>query len=392
MTFPPGMGYQQGNAVTVGPIEFLDGSTPTDPTTVTVELRQPDDTLVTYTYPASANLTRISAGIYQCELGVPPMAGEYHYEAVGTGDVQATLTGDFYVIPSSVHPPSPLPGQGPQMPPCQTWISGEDIGDCSGAADLDPVLVNAVAVQASMLMYELLGRQFSGICGPVTVRPCPQRCGVSPGAWGGWNWSWGYWSGDWGYGWYWGNENGGRLCGCGSASTVELAGYPVTEIFEVKINGDVLPTTYDGGAPTYRLDEWRFLTRLSDPDSPDVHAHWPNCQNLSLEDDQPGTFSVKYLYGVAPPPLAFQAAKQIACQLLLVSSNQPCQLPSNVTKIVRQGVTIERVTPLAQMLRMGATGLFAVDAAIAAYNPNGLRRRPSVFSPDTPFPIRTGIQ
>lgn len=277
---------------------------------------------------------------------------------------------------------------GPVLPPCDSWISATDLAGCVSPGD-DPARTQA-AVMASMLMYELSGRQFSGICGPVTVRPCRNQCQAGWGGAGGWQWSWGYWSGDWGYGWFWGNEAGGRLCSCGYDSLVELAGYPVSEVSEVKIDGQVLPGTFDGGAPTYRLDQWRYLTRLSDPAVPDMPLHWPACQRLDLEDDQPGTWSVSYTYGVAPPPLGVQAAVQIGCQLLLAMSGQPCQLPANASKLVRQGVTIERIVPLAKQLRTGGTGLFLVDSFLAAYNPAALRRRPSVFSPDVPFPVRVG--
>lgn len=393
MTYPPGMGYQQGNAVTLGPATFYQGSTPTDPTTVTFRLRQPDDTLLQYVYLVDANVTRLAQGVYQCDLGIPPMPGEYHYDAVATGLVEVTVPGDFYVFPSSVDQPATPGNLGPTMPPCQTWISGEDITGCPSASSLESVQLDQIAITASMLMYELSGRQWSGICGPVTVRPCRQGgCGAGLNSWGASQWSWGYWSGSWGYGSFWGNENGGRLCSCGYDSKVELAGYPVTEITQVKIDGAVVPTTFTGGEPQYRLDQWRYLTRLSDPASPNEPLHWPACQRLDLEDDQPGTWSVRYRYGVPPPPLGFEAAKQIACQLMLAVAGQPCQLPANVTQIARQGNTIQRITPLAQMLRTGGTGLMMVDAFLAAYNPAGLRRRPAVFSPDTPFPVRTGNQ
>lgn len=279
---------------------------------------------------------------------------------------------------------------GPVLPPCDSWITAADLADCPSPTDEPTRTVFAVA--AAMLAYELTGRQFSGLCGPVTVRPCRNPCNAWLGPTGGWSWSWGYWSGDWGYGWTWGNENGGRLCSCGYDSTVELAGYPVSEITEVKIGGAVLPATFTDGSPQYRLDQWRYLTRLSDPAAPGFPLHWPACQRLDLEDDQPGTWSVAYTYGVAPPPLCVEAAKQLGCQLLLAKAGVPCQLPPNVTQMARQGNTIQRVTAIAQLLRSGGTGLFLVDAAIAAYNPKGLRRRPAVFSPDTPFPVRTGAQ
>ncbi len=286
------------------------------------------------------------------------------------------------------------PPPGPQIPPCQSWISADDLSALCGA----PVDTNAqaqyatVAVEASMLAYELSGRQFSGLCGPVTVRPCRSPCTNWFGPTGGWSWSWGYWSGDWGFGWAWGNDQGGRLCSCGYDSYVELAGYPVREVTQVKIGGSVLPAVFMDGSPQYRLDQWRYLTRLSDPDDPDFPLFWPRCQRLDLEDDQPGTWSVSFTFGVDPPPLGLEAAKALGCQMLLALSGKPCQLPSNASRIVKQGVTVERITPLAQMLRSGSTGIFMLDSFLAAYNPSGLRRRPSVFSPDMPFPVRTGNQ
>lgn len=386
-----GVEYQQGNPVTIVETFFdADGSTPEDPDDVTVRLRQPDDTLLTFLYGTDPEVTRLSAGVYQFAFGVPSQVYEYHGDFVGTlaSSVNWTLPFDFYVIPSSVVPDAdPV---GPRMPPCQAWISGDDI-TCNGSDALSKQQRDALAVMASMLMYELSGRQFSGLCGPVTVRPCQASCGRTWG-WGtgGWSWSWGYWSGAWGYGWFWGNEGGPRRCSCGYDSVIEIAGYPVTEITEVKINGQVLAPTFTDGSPTYRLDQWRYLTRLADPDQRDFPLHWPFCQRLDLQDDQPGTFSVSYRYGVPPPPLGIEAAKQIACQLMLAQSGQACTIPAKVTRIVRQGSTLDMVTPVAAILRAGGTGLFLVDSFIAAYNPNGLRRRPSVFSPDLPYPVRVG--
>ena len=278
---------------------------------------------------------------------------------------------------------------GPTLPPCGAWIGAADLAVCQSGAD-DATLAE-VSVIASMLMYELSGRQFNGLCGPVTVRPCRDGgCATSLTGWGGWQWSWGYWSGDWGRGWFWGNEDGGRLCSCGHDSLVELAGYPVREVTQVTLDGAVMAPAFTDGSPTYRLDQWRYLTRTSDPANPDFPLHWPRCQRLDLEDTSPGTWSVTYTYGVDPPPLGIEAAKQIGCQLLLAIAGKPCSLPANVVQGTRQGASFQRVAPLAQALRAGGTGLLMVDAFLAAYNPKGLRRRPSVFSPDTPFPVRIG--
>lgn len=381
-----GTPYQQGNPVTLE-ATFEVGTMPTDPTTVTFKIRQPDDSLVSYVYLTDGNVTRISEGVYDCALGIPTDAGQYHYEAVGTGDVVATLVGEFFVIPSSVDISAEAPG--PVLGPCRSWIAGEDIAAlCQNAdADLDAQLLDAVAVEASMLMYELSGRQFAGLC-ERTVRPCadPQST-CWPYNWGSGIYAWWGWGAGYGWGWYGppmglGGQQNGPLCGCQPLSRVKLNGYPVREITEVKIDGAVLASTYTDGSPTYRLDGWTWLTRMNDPATPLVQARWPACQNLALDDTETGTFSVSYRYGNDPPPLGLEAAKQFACELFNSLKGGACQLPDRVTRLVRQGVSEDRLTPLATMLRSGATGILAVDAFIAAYNPSGLRRRPAVWSPD----------
>ena len=100
-----GTPYQQGNPITLD-ATFLEGSTPTDPTNVIFKVREPDGTIVTYTFGVDMNVTQVSTGVYECALGAPTDAGQYHYEAVGTGALVATLPGEFYVIPSSVDVPA----------------------------------------------------------------------------------------------------------------------------------------------------------------------------------------------------------------------------------------------------------------------------------------------
>lgn len=394
-SLPAGQGpYMSGNPITLEAL-FVQDTTPVDPATVVFNLRTPDDNLTTYTFGVDEEVTNPTVGEYLCQLPTTWLPGQTYYEAVATNP-DVTLPGEFYVVASSVIVPATAPG--PQMPPCTSWLAGEDLVGLLGSNGLSPVQLDAAAVSASMLMFELSGRRWVGLCGPVTVRPCPSGgCGEGAG-WaglGGSWWSWGYWEGSWGYGpgWGWGNSYSGRRCGCGYDSNIQLAGYPVTQVTQVKIGGQILPTTFvDSGAPTYRLDEWKYLTRLSDPSNPSDPLYWPRCQRLDLEDDQPGTFSVSYIYGVAPPPLGIEAARQIASQLMLAMNGQACQLPNNIRSAVRQGASFERITPLAEELRTGGTGMFLVDAFLAAYNPYALRRAPSVFSPDAPFPSRVGAE
>lgn len=389
-----GTPYQQGNPVTLD-ATFLVGSTPTDPTTITFKIRGPDGTLYTYVYLTDVQVTKLETGVYECAFGIPPEWGQYHYEAVGTGTCEATLVGEFYVVASSVDIPVEPPG--PILGPCQTWIEGEDlVALCGANAEDDAQLLDAIAVSVSMLAYNASGRQYGGLC-ERTVRPCgdPQN-GCWTYNWGAGIYAWWGWGAGYGWGWYGppmglGGSQAGPLCGCSPLSRVKLSGYPVREIVEVKINGDVLPATYDDGSPQYRLDGWTWLTRMNDPAAGGTDARWPSCQVLALDDTEQGTFSVTYKYGVAPPPMGILACEQLACEFYAAFKGGDCQLPNNVTKIVRQGLTQERITPLAAALRTGATGIIAWDSFLADSNPNGLRRRPAVYSPDVqPYAPRVG--
>ena len=262
----------------------------------------------------------------------------------------------------SADAPSPVSGVGP----CEDWITGAEVADCCGDVILssdNEAALEQVASYASSVLFELSGRIFSGLCGPVTARPCRDNCscwgfqtlayasGGSRELWTGWNWG-GWW------GW------NGSHCGCGCLSRVKLSGYPVQGIAQVKIDGAVI-------APSeYRLDYKRFLTHKDG-------GRWPACQDLSLDDDQEGTFSISYWFGETPPPLGVRAAEQLACELYRSCTGAECRLPSGATRITRQGVTIERQffqrDPLTKAWR---TGLTIVDLFLNTYNPSGLIRRP----------------
>lgn len=273
--------------------------------------------------------------------------------------------------------------------PCSPWVTGEDVlafipdvPDPPSAGDLDPY-----AVMASELLYELSARQFAGVC-EVTVRPCRLGCGCWGDSWGilDSSWFWGYGSMGWGYGWGWWDANG-TSCGCGCDERLLLSGYPVISITEVVVGADVIDPS------GYELQAERYLQRLFDASTdPPTPRFWPQCQNLSVPLGQPSTWSVTYSFGVEPPVLGAQAATEMAWQLWLAQHNPgECMLPTGVTRVVRQGVTIERVLPMFgrdEAGRIRGSGLVVTDAFLAAYNPNGSRRRPAVWSPDVKYPRR----
>lgn len=358
-----------------------------DPTTVVFTVLDPDGDETIYTFGVDVNVTHPATGIYICKLTPPLPTGTYRYLCVGTGAVVASSEDMFDIEASGVLTPSAptvaVPG------PCSPWINGDDVaagGNDLGVGD-DHFLLDDVAYAASSLLYDLSGRQFPGVC-TRTIRPCADKCscwGFSPSlGLGPWAWvSSAAWGGAGVGPWYWRNECG-DTCGCGYLSEVELSGYPVQQILEVKINGTVLPLLDSNNNPNYRLDNRRTLVRMNDPGPPPNPRAWPACQDMSLDDTQDSTFAITYTWGTDVPWIGRQAAAQLARELYKASNNQTCQLPTKVTKIVRQGITMERVVPMADMLRGGATGLQLVDAFIAQYNPTKMRRRPAVWSPDWP--------
>lgn len=243
--------------------------------------------------------------------------------------------------------------------PCTPWIAGPDV-PCAGAGSSD---LDVWAQVASDLLYAWSGRQFAGegACHSL-ARPEPSTyCGCWPesrmlaweGAWDGF--SWGF----------------GRCCG---QHVVKLAGYPVTEIVEVTIDGAPLDPS------AYRLERGCQLIRQDG-------RTWPNCQRALAPLGSPGTFSIEYRHGAPVPALGIQAAKELACELFKASSGAKCKLPSGVTRITRQGVTIDRLQAAFNAGRV-VTGLVTVDAFLGTYNPNGLRRRSAVLSPDTHYARR----
>jgi hypothetical protein len=371
--------YQLGTAVGIRETFEVDG-TPTDPTTVVFTTQDPLGVEVSYTAGVDAEVTNPSVGVYVLKTPPVAVAGTWRWEVVGTGDVATSGGGSFLVAQPSLNP-SQQPY--PQFGPCSQWIDCDDVSASCDVAEADIPMLDAVALAASQVMFEISGRQFTGRC-EHTVRPCgldvtnPCWLAAPWNGWTGWPWAW-TWDG---VAWGWYDGLGVCHCGCEAIPRVKLAGYPVTEITEVKIDGVVLAANRAGtGGPNYRLDKNQFLTRMRDQDDPHIPVYWPACQDLTLNDDQAGTWSVTYMSGIEPPEAGKMAAAALACELL---PGTECKLPSGARRIVRQGITIDRIQPLAQMLLEGSTGIVAIDAFLAAYNPSKLRRRPVIWSPDGP--------
>lgn len=333
------------------------------------------------------NVTNPTVGTFICALVPQLPPGSYRFVCVGTGFVEAASEELFDILESGVL--APVDPTVPITGPCSSWISGSDVAafgsPISGVGE-DTYLLDDVAYGACSILYELTARQFPGVC-TRTVRPSKDTCAcfgqsIAAGL-GPW-----YWSSAWfgGYGGYWYDECGNSR-GCGAESTLLLGGYPVRKILAVKIAGVDLPEfDPDLGYRNWRLDDRRKLMRMSIPatsSSPVQPQWWPICQDMSLDDDQPGTFSIEYEWGADVPWTGRQAACQLARELYAAGDpNQTCKLPSKVTKVVRAGITMDKVVSIAQLLRQGSSGLQLVDAFIAQVNPDGRKMRSAVWSPD----------
>lgn len=362
--------YPLHTAVTVSETFSVLG-TPTDPTTVTYKVKDPEGTETDYVFGVAPEVSNPSPGLYLLEFPPLSIPGSWVYEIIGTGTVEASGSGEFTILQSPV---TPEVVDYPQFGPFQPWIDSQDIrGYCE--IPEEPVCdLAALAMNASQIMFEVSGRQFGGSF-VRSVRPCQNYANACWNNWavGGMPWFW-WWSG---YSWGWGDGFGCR-CSCTPLSRVLLPGYPVTEIIEVKIDGVAV------SPDTWRLDKWRYLTRMRDPANPTIPQFWPACQILDLDDTESGTWSVSYRAG-SPPPLAGKgAAAALACELYAAMTGGACKLPTKATKIVRQGITVDRLQPLASLLLSGGTGIAAIDTFMAAYNPGKLRRRPAIWSPDGP--------
>jgi hypothetical protein len=247
---------------------------------------------------------------------------------------------------------------------CTPWITGDDVAECCSVETTDGAIFDTAAEQASELLFQLSGRQFPGEC-EKTVRPSCDPC------WCGYQiLSRGHVVGPWDWGYPLAGLCGGCLVAC-SPSLVKLSGYPVREITEVLINGVALVAGTD-----YRLYNSRYLMRLDD-------GHWPWAQDLTLPNSEDNTFSVTYSYGADPPSLGVSAAAQLACEIYRACSGESCALPAGVTRIQRQGITIDKLafTNWGFLGGVWRTGLSLVDAFLSAYNPSNLQRRPVFFAP-----------
>jgi hypothetical protein len=234
---------------------------------------------------------------------------------------------------------------------------------------LDQSIKDRSVALASSTLYRLTGYQVGGC--PITVRPCKSGCigeAIMPIYFSG--------AGQWmrphiGISGLWVNSCGCTTdCSCTVLCEVDLPG-PVGRVDEVAVDGIIIDPA------DYRVDN-STLVWVGDTDCP-----WPTCQDLSKPDTEPNTFSVTYLNSYPVDALGAYAAGTLAWEFAQACVGNKCRLPATVTSISRQGVSMEIA---AGSFPDGFTGIREVDAYIALWNPQAIRQRATVWSPDVHSP------
>jgi hypothetical protein len=258
--------------------------------------------------------------------------------------------------------------------PCLPWDGS--IYCCNLSAE-SPITTGDAMMAATEVLYNLTGQIFD-VC-EFTIRPCRENC--DDGWWWGGlgGWGAGYAAGSRGglgvwplpalIGGNWYNLTCGGCSGTCSCTPLceAIMPSPVHSIISVKLDGQTLP------ASGYRVDDFRKLVRLGGD-------CWPVCQDLTLDDDQPNTWSVTLQVGEDVPTIGKLAVGQLACEIRR-SCIDDCAIPRTASAITRQGITIDLVT-ITELLRNGLTGLHWVDMFISISNPRRLLAPPLVFDVD----------
>lgn len=260
----------------------------------------------------------------------------------------------------------------PDTGPCKNW--SPDPACYERPANVSDE-TEAFALQvATEVLWNRTGRQY-GLCS-FKLRPCRKDC-LPPQPWipeiGGQVWRWPFPAL---IGGAWFNLSCSSCrdeCSCTRLSSITLP-YPVAQVTEVKIDGVVL------NPDLYRVDEWRYLIRLGGPE-------WPLCNDLTLEDTQPGTWSVTADYGTMVPSLGSLAVAELATEIMKAcAKDKGCQLSPRVQQVVRQGVTKTFVNA---QFDEGLIGLYFCDLFIETVNPS--RSAPAaIYDIDGSQPRRVG--
>lgn len=231
------------------------------------------------------------------------------------------------------------------------WI---DRSQLERPSDLEAL--NAIAA-ASSILFSLTGQRYPGLWTTTEQYTCettgaPVGCAYDTGVGGYWNPAVGA------YTYVLDKIPGPRRAGPGG--DIRLRNYPVTEITEVIVNGEVVDPSH------YTLRNRRIL-RLN-PSSP-----WGLCSSPV----------VTYTYGANPPVMGQIAARRLANEFVKAFNGEECSLPSGTTSVSRQGISLQIFDPQ-DFFKEGFTGIYEVDLFLKSVNPSRAMKRPRVITSDQP--------
>jgi hypothetical protein len=154
---------------------------------------------------------------------------------------------------------------------------------------------------------------------------------------------------------------------CGGADAIPLSGpfaIPVWEVIRVRLGAEEYPTT------SYRFDRPSSMLYRVPPDV------WPNKDEKWSHAGEGNAFVVDTEVGTPPDTWALDVAARLAKELYLSCTGAKCRLPSNVTNVTSQGITVR--------LRDEEVNTFIPElgAWVHAVNPHNARLPGAVFSPD----------
>lgn len=223
----------------------------------------------------------------------------------------------------------------------------------------DTAKLQSAVDTAVHILWSFTGRRYG--CCPRIARPCARDCDAPL-----------YWLP--GVQWFpeldagvWRNVSCscGPTCTVGGPGVVHLPG-PVCSVTAVTIDGAVIDPSL------YVLEGDRLYA---------TSGRWPD-QDLTRAAGSPGTWTVEYLQGVAPPVGADQMVGLLALEFWkLCTGDKACRLPKGVESISRQGVSMKMVDPTALFGAM-RTGIPEVDLWVASVNPTRQVSPSAVSSPD----------
>jgi len=215
---------------------------------------------------------------------------------------------------------------------------------CSTEGVDEQVLADA-EVAARQYLWALSGRRVGlfTTTGELYRAPCTAACGIPYKGTDG----------------QWRNGSGAAHSCC----SLPLFQQPIRDIDAVRVHGVTLdPASYALEQSTLRR----------------VGACWP-CE----DECDPAPIEVDYQHGLRPDSFALLAAASLQCEFIAGWGGGACRLPSRVTSITRQGVSMDLDTAI-DWANEGLTGIATVDAYLRVVNPNRLVQRSRVGSVDLP--------